>query len=126
MGHPLARAPARLSERHRRDLHRHDVELRRVPKRAYATLRAEEVPVLLPHVEATWRNFFAAGLWTALRKGELCGLLFDGTYESLGSDYLFEPHTRSIQVDATYMLWVMDAVDHAHSQLREMGVTPRF
>src|SRR5262249_28963607 len=34
-----------------------DVERRKVPKRAYATLRAEEVPVLLPHVEASWRPF---------------------------------------------------------------------
>ena len=58
--------------------------------------------------------------------GELCGLLFDGTYESLGSDYLFEPVTRSIHVDSTYMLWVMDAVDHAHALLQEMGVTPKF
>ena len=41
----------------------------------YATLRAEEVPVLLPYVEPTWRNFFAVALWTGMRKGELCGLL---------------------------------------------------
>lgn len=52
-----------------------DVEARRVNKRAYATLRAEEVAVLLPHVDAAWRNLFAAALWTGLRKGELCGLL---------------------------------------------------
>lgn len=52
-----------------------DVEPRRVPKRAYATLRAEEVALLLPHVEERWRNFFAAALWTGMRKGELCGLL---------------------------------------------------
>lgn len=52
-----------------------DVETCRVPKRAYQTLRAEEVPSLLPHVEHDWRNLFAAALWTGLRKGELCGLL---------------------------------------------------
>ncbi len=52
-----------------------DTEHRRVPKRVYDTLRAEEVPGFLPHVEASWRNLFAAALWTAMRKGELCGLL---------------------------------------------------
>lgn len=36
------------------------VETRRVPRRAYGTLRAEEVPVLLPHVPEDWRGIFAA------------------------------------------------------------------
>jgi integrase len=52
-----------------------EVETRRVPKRAYNTLRAEEVPIFLPCVDPEWRNLFAAALWTGLRKGELCGLL---------------------------------------------------
>ncbi len=51
------------------------VETRRVPRRAYATLRAEEVPVLLPHVPDYWRGVFAAALYTGMRKGELFGLL---------------------------------------------------
>ena len=34
--------------------------------------------------------------------------------------------TRSIHVDATYLLWVMDRVDHAHNLLQEMGITPKF
>jgi len=90
----------------------------------YADPRLHEVPVdFLSDVDTTGGN---SGSPTLNANGELCGLLFDGTYESLGSDYLFEANTRSIQVDATYMLWVMDAVDHAHSQLREMGVTPKF
>jgi hypothetical protein len=90
----------------------------------YADPRLHEVPVdFLSDVDTTGGN---SGSPTLNANGELCGLLFDGTYESLGSDYLFESNTRSIQVDATYMLWVMDAVDHAHSQLREMGVAPRF
>ena len=52
-----------------------DVATRRVAKRAYVTLRADEVPTLLSHVHDEWRNFFAAALYTGLRKGELCGLL---------------------------------------------------
>lgn len=46
-----------------------------MPKRAYVTLRAEEVPLFLPCVDAEWAELFAAALWTGLRKGELCGLL---------------------------------------------------
>jgi len=34
--------------------------------------------------------------------------------------------TRSIHVDAVYMLWMMDAVDGAHNLLREMGIAPKF
>ncbi len=50
------------------------VEPRRVPRRAYDTLRAEEVAQLLPHVPDDWRAFFAAAVYTGMRKGELCGL----------------------------------------------------
>jgi len=91
----------------------------------YADARlGNEVPVdYLSDVDTTGGN---SGSPTLNANGELCGLLFDGTYESLGSDYLFEPITRSIHVDSTYMLFVMDAVDHAGNLLQEMGVTPKF
>jgi hypothetical protein len=69
----------------------------------------------------------SSGSATLNARGELVGLLFDGNYESMASDYLVEPEiTRSIHVDARYMLWVMDAVDGAHHLLREMGLSPRF
>jgi len=51
-----------------------EVEKRREPKRAYVTLRAEEVPLLLAAVPDAWRAVFAAALYTGLRKGELFGL----------------------------------------------------
>ena len=50
------------------------VEPRRVSKRAYATLRAEEVPGLLQAVPESWRGLFACALFTGMRKGELYGL----------------------------------------------------
>ncbi len=83
------------------------------------------VPVdFLSDVDTTGGN---SGSPTLNAKGELCGLLFDGTYESLGSDFIFDPTiTRSIHVDAVYMLWVMDAVDGAHNLLREMGLPVKF
>jgi hypothetical protein len=56
-------------------------------------------------------------------RGELTGLLFDGTYESVSSDYLFNvATTRSIHVDARYMLWNMAEVDGAVNLLREMSI----
>ncbi|MCU1347175.1 MAG: hypothetical protein JWO56_205 [Acidobacteria bacterium] len=68
-----------------------------------------------------------SGSPTLNAKGELCGLLFDGNYESIDADFLFTPEiTRSIHVDTVYMLWVMDAVDRAHNVMRELGVTPVF
>jgi len=48
-----------------------DVESRREPKKVRATLRAEEVSVLLPHVPRDWQALFATALLTGMRKGEL-------------------------------------------------------
>jgi hypothetical protein len=53
----------------------------------------------------------------------LVGLLFDGTYESVASDFLFDPTTtRSIHVDSRYMLWNMAEVDGAVNLLQEMSI----
>jgi integrase len=51
-----------------------EVEKRPEPKRAYVTLRAEEVPLLLAAVPDAWLAVFATALYTGLRKGELFGL----------------------------------------------------
>jgi len=91
----------------------------------YVDATLGSVPVdFLSTVDTTGGN---SGSPTLNAKGELCGLLFDGTYESLGSDFIVDPDiTRSIHVDAVYMLWVMDAVDGAHNLLQEMGLPVRF
>lgn len=58
-------------------------------------------------------------------RGELCGLLFDGTFESMAADYLFDDRTtRSIVVDSRYMLWIMSEVDKADNLLEEMEIVP--
>jgi len=55
--------------------------------------------------------------------GQLVGLAFDGNWESVSGDWLFNPQlNRSIQVDVRYMLWVMHHLDHADNLLKEMGV----
>ena len=91
----------------------------------YVDPQVHSVPVdFLSTCDTTGGN---SGSPTLNAKGELCGLLFDGNYESIDADFLFTAAiTRSIHVDTNYMLWVMDAVDGAQNLIREMGVTPRF
>lgn len=83
-----------------------------------------DVPVnFLSSCDTTGGN---SGSPTLNAKGELVGLLFDGNYESIDSDFLFNPAmTRSIHVDTQYMLWVMDAVDGADNLIRELGLSPK-
>ena len=64
-----------------------------------------------------------SGSATLNAQGELVGLLFDGTFESVNSDWDFDPRTtRSIHVDSRYMLWVMEKVDGATNLIEEMDV----
>ena len=57
------------------------------------------------------------------RHGELIGLNFDSTYESITKDWYFDRDiTRAIHMDIRYMLWVMKEVDHADNVLREMTI----
>jgi hypothetical protein len=88
-------------------------------KTAYIDPALHDVPVnFLSTVDTTGGN---SGSPTLNAKGELVGLLFDGTYESVASDYLFNPvTTRSIHVDSRYMLWNMAEVDGASNLLQEM------
>lgn len=51
------------------------VARRRIPKRLPSFLLAEEVPALLRWVAPQWQDFFAAAVYTGMRKGELSGLL---------------------------------------------------
>lgn len=69
----------------------------------------------------------SSGSATLNAKGELTGLLFDGNYEAMGSDYLVIPDVqRAIHVDTRYILWVMDAIGLAHDLIREMGLPVHF
>ncbi|MEM6585321.1 MAG: S46 family peptidase [Pseudomonadota bacterium] len=82
---------------------------------------ANSVPVnYLSDLDVTGGN---SGSATLNANGELVGLLFDGTYESINSDWDFDPRTtRSIHVDSRYMLWVMEKVDGAQALIEEMDV----
>jgi hypothetical protein len=90
-------------------------------KSPYAAPALRDVPVnFLSTVDTTGGN---SGSPTLNARGELVGLLFDGTYESVASDYLFDDvKTRSIHVDTRYMLWNMTEVDGAAHLVKEMAI----
>ena len=79
------------------------------------------VPVnFLSDLDTTGGN---SGSATLNSRGELVGLLFDGTFESVNSDWDFDPRTtRSIHVDTRYMLWVMENIDDAKYLIKEMDI----
>jgi len=54
-------------------------------------------------------------------RGELVGLNFDSTFESISKDWYFNPAvTRAIHVDIRFVLWMMQEVDGAEHLLKEM------
>jgi hypothetical protein len=87
----------------------------------YAPEFLGDVPVdFLSTVDTTGGN---SGSPTLNGKGEFVGLLFDGTYDTIASDFLYDNvNTRSIHADARYMLWVMTEVDGASHLVKEMGI----
>lgn len=89
---------------------------------SYESAKLNSVPVnYLATLDITGGNSGSAVL---NHKGEFVGLAFDGTLDSIISDWDFNvENTRSIQVDVRYMLWQMQHVDHADNVLRELGVS---
>ncbi len=79
------------------------------------------VPVnFLSDLDSTGGN---SGSATLDANGKLVGLLFDGTLESVNSDWDFDPEiTRTIHVDTRYMLWVMEKIDGAQALIDEMTI----
>jgi len=107
--HPFNSPPAQLEAIRARSFGRYHDE------------RLDSVSVnFLSDLDTTGGN---SGSATLNAKAELVGLLFDGNWESIIADWDFIPEiTRSIHVDARYMLWVMTQVDGAHHLVREMGL----
>jgi len=64
-----------------------------------------------------------SGSATLNSRGELVGLLFDMTWESVASNWVFNPAlTRTIHIDQRYMRWVMEQVYPAPAVLRELDL----
>ena len=87
----------------------------------YRLKAIDSVPVnFLSDVDTTGGN---SGSATLNARGELVGLLFDGTLESVNADWDMNPDiTRSIHVDSRFMLWTMEYVDDAKHLIDEMEV----
>jgi len=101
-----------------------EAQLERIRAGDYGPYKLESlgsVPVnFLSDLDVTGGN---SGSATLNADGELVGLLFDGTIESVNSDWDFDPRTtRSIHVDTRFMLWQMDKVDGAHALIEEMEI----
>jgi hypothetical protein len=72
----------------------------------YVDPRLGDVPVgFLSDLDTTGGN---SGSATLNAKGELVGLVFDGNYESMAADWLFDDAvTRTVHVDIRYLLFVL-------------------
>ena len=59
-------------------------------------------------------------------KGELIGLAFDGNWESMSSDVMFEPELqRCINVDIRYVLFIIDKFGGASHLVKEMDIVKK-
>ncbi len=87
----------------------------------YEMASLNSVPVnFLSDLDITGGN---SGSPTLDAKAQLVGLVFDGNYESINADWIFNKDlARSIHVDIRYILWIMDKIDHADRLLKEMKV----
>lgn len=102
------------------------------PAEQLAAIKARNFgPYLVKSLDSVPVNFLAtldttggnSGSPVLNKKGELVGLLFDGTLDAVISDWDFNPKmVRSICVDSRYMLWQMSTVDKTTRLLDEMGV----
>ena len=72
-----------------------------------------DVPVcFLSTLDSTGGN---SGSATLNAEGQLVGFLFDGNYESMSADWLFDDAvTRSIHVDIRYVLWILETEGAGH------------
>lgn len=56
-------------------------------------------------------------------RGEVVGLAFDGNYEAVASDYLYDPElNRTIVVDSRYVMYILDKVYHLDGLVKELTV----
>jgi hypothetical protein len=89
------------------------------PQSRWADPVLKDVPVdFLSDVDTTGGN---SGSATLNGRGEVVGLLFDGIWEAMSGDWVYDPATnRSIHVDVRYLLWTLDAVEQAPALVDEL------
>ncbi len=81
----------------------------------------ENVPVNFLHTtDITGGN---SGSPVMDRKGNFIGIAFDGNWESISADWVFNPLlTRSISVDARYILYILENIAQTHYVFDELNV----
>jgi hypothetical protein len=87
----------------------------------YIDPKINDVPVaFLANLDITGGN---SGSPVLNGKGEVIGLAFDGNWEAVVGDYLFqEPLNRSINVDSRYILFILDKFSNAKNILDELSI----
>jgi hypothetical protein len=87
----------------------------------YADPKLKDVPVdFLGDTDITGGN---SGSPVLNAKGQLVGIAFDGNYESMTSDWQFDPPlSRTLSVDTRYVLFVLDKFSHAQRILKELTI----
>jgi hypothetical protein len=87
----------------------------------YVYAPIEDVPVnFLSTNDATGGN---SGSPVIDGRGRLVGVLFDGNYEGITSDYMFDAEkARAINVDIRYVLYLLDEVYHLDALLSELNI----
>lgn len=88
----------------------------------YGAVDGGQLPVnFLSSADITNGN---SGSPTLNARGEIVGLVFDGTMDGVISDWFYVANrNRTIHVDVRFILWVMEKVDGAGSLVREMKGT---
>ncbi len=87
----------------------------------YANADGEMVTCFLSNNDITGGN---SGSPIMNGRGELIGLAFDGNWESMSSDVMFEPELqRCINVDIRYVLFIVDKFGGAGWLIDEMEIT---
>jgi hypothetical protein len=87
----------------------------------YSDPRINDVPVaFIANLDITGGN---SGSPVINGKGELIGLAFDGNWEAVVGDYVFQEHlNRTINVDARYILFILDKYSDAKNILDELVI----
>lgn len=87
----------------------------------YADSRTHDIPVaFIADLDITGGN---SGSPVINGKGELIGIAFDGNWEAVVGDYLFQDDlNRTISVDSRYVLFVLDKYSNATDLLHELVV----
>ncbi len=110
-------------------------EVRRVPRRVYATLAAEDVGALLASATREWRGIFAVAIYAGLRKGEIFGLRKSDVdldrrtitvSRSYDQDTTKGGHADVIPTADPLLPYLRDAIDRSSSDLVFPNATGRM